>query len=73
MHLYRAVRDGNLWLSGNEVQFVKHRVSVILALFVSSWLTHWHIQTSLRRPGSLGPLTLRLLMSHIYIYIYIYI
>jgi len=39
-------------------------------------LTHWHTQTSLRRPGSLGPLTLRLLMSHththIYIYIYIY-
>jgi len=38
-----------------------------------SYLTHWHTQTSLRRPGSLGPLTLRLLMSHIYIiYIYIY-
>jgi len=41
-------------------------------------LTHWHTQTSLRRPGSLGPLTLRLLMSYIYmsyiyvIYIYIY-
>jgi len=34
-------------------------------------LTHWHTQTSLRRPGSLGPLTLKLLMSHIYIYIYI--
>jgi len=27
-------------------------------------LTHWHTQTSLRRPGSLGPLTLRLLMSY---------
>ena len=36
-------------------------------------LTHWHTQTSLRRPGSLGPLTLRLLMSHTHIYIYIYI
>ena len=35
-------------------------------------LTHWHTQTSLRRPVSLGPLTLRLLMSHIYIYIYIW-
>ena len=37
---------------------------------ISQSLTHWHTQTSLRRPGSLGPLTLRLLMSHIYIYIW---
>jgi len=29
-------------------------------------LTHWHTQTSVRRPGSLGPLTLRRLMSYIH-------
>ena len=49
--------------------------STIFFHYWRSWacfvhLTHWHTQTSLRRPGSLGPLTLRLLMSYIYVYIY---
>jgi hypothetical protein len=34
MHLYRALREGNLWLSGNKVQYVKHHVSNFSAFCV---------------------------------------
>ena len=57
----------------NNTSLLHYFISVngLLALFSKSCvhsLTHWHTQTSLRRPGSLGPLTLRLLMSYIFIY-----
>ena len=69
------------WLNNtqNEMKIAKVRevtdrrrigTRIFTKFLIMSSLTHWHTQTSLRRPGSLGPLTLRLLMSYIYIYIW---